>query len=120
MRCESSRHASFIGERHAGCIRDVIALTGLGCQNKSSDLSDVSAGYQRRIATPAVTTAAIRATQLHRRIPVTTRGVMATMSRMSTRPIGDANCVSTLCSFVLGHDPDVSTVREIEASVYGD
>ena len=104
----------------------ILALTGLGCQNKEATASETVPVTSCQIAPPSMssgqgggysttTYASSFAPTPYPEIP----------SRLYARP-SQAHSVdwhaemrSTLYSFVCGHDPDVSTVREIEASVYG-
>jgi hypothetical protein len=104
----------------------MFALTGLGCQNKAATASDAIPATVYQIAPsslssgqgggyPTATHASSFAPTSYPEIP----------SRVYARP-SQAHSVdwhaevrSTLYSFICGHDPDVSTVREIEASVYG-
>ena len=104
----------------------MLALTGLGCQNKDASASDGVhvTGYQIDSPSfssgqgggyPTATSASSFAPTPYPEIP----------ERLYARPSQThsvdwhAELRSTLYSFVYGHDPDVSTVREIEASVYG-
>jgi hypothetical protein len=104
----------------------MLALTGLGCQNKAATVTEGFPVTSYQIAPPSVssgqgggystaTYAGSFAQSPYPEIP----------SRLYARPSEDhsvnwhAELRSTLYSFVWGHDPDVSTVREIEASVYG-
>jgi hypothetical protein len=93
-----------------------IALTGLGCQNKSDELSDVPPVFS-----------SLNGSEVNAYPRYTTP---SSYSGYYQRSVGDdASDVypthwdamrATLCSFVLGRDPGVTTVAEIEASVYGD
>jgi hypothetical protein len=104
----------------------MLALTGLGCQNKPVGASDSFAVTSYQTDSPPLssyqaggyvtgTYANSFASNPYPEIP----------SRLYARNSQDhsvdwhAELRSTLYSFVFGHDPDVSTVREIEASVYG-
>jgi hypothetical protein len=104
----------------------MLALTGLGCQNKTSVAVDASPlpGYQVESPPPAIeqgggnsmsTYSGSFAPTPYPEIP----------SRIYTRPEDPrspnwhAELRTTLYSFVIGHDPDVATAREIEASIYG-
>ena len=99
-----------------GAIVTAIALIGLGCQNKSDDVSGLQPVYSATATTYAN--------------PYPTYTVPSSYSGYYQRSYSDDvsdvypthwDAVSaTLCSFVLGRDPGVVTVREIEASVYGD
>lgn len=93
-----------------------IALTGLGCQNKTQDLSDYPPTYSAIGTTepspyPRYTTPSSYSGYYQRTYSNDVSDVYPTR--------WDA-MRSTLCSFVIGRDPEVTTVAEIEASVYGD
>ena len=96
----------------------MIALTGLGCQNKSSDLSDGSAGlYVGRHP---------RHQALSRHLLVPHPRILVTTRRSYSEDVSDVYPThwdamrATTLQLRAGPDPGVSTVREIEASVYGD
>ena len=104
----------------------MLALTGLGCQNKAATASDAVPMTSYQFAPPSLSSgqgagyptanySSSFASTPYPEVP----------SRLYARP-SQAHSVdwhtemrATLYSFVCGHDPDVSTVREIEASVYG-
>jgi len=93
-----------------------IAITGLGCQNKSLDLLDI----------PPVFSSA----DSHYTNPYPSYATPSSYSGYYSRTYGGPtfdpypthwdSLRSTLWSFVLGKDPEVNTPWEIEASVYGD
>ena len=105
----------------------ILALTGLGCQNKLADAGDAAAAvpaYRTSLSPlssdqgtgyPTATYSGSFAGTPYPEIP----------SRLYPRYISThtvdshTELRSTLFSFVCGHDPDVSTVRDIEAAVYG-
>jgi hypothetical protein len=102
----------------------MVALAGLGCDNHTSVVVDTSplAGY--RVQSPLSgndhggtfsTSAGTFAPTSYPEIP--TR--FYTSYSEPPSPDWHSGLRSTLCSFVIGRDPDVNTVREIEASVYG-
>ena len=98
----------------------MLALTGLGCQNKDASASgcqiDSPSLYRGQGGGYSTATdAGAFASTPYPEIPT------RLYARPSQAPSADwhAEVRSTLYSFVCGHDPDVSTVREIEASVYG-
>ena len=97
-----------------GAIVMLIALTGLGCDNPSSRSNDLPTSVSP-IVSPDVNP-----------VPMPTSPLPYSRSYVSVS--GDTEIAdtthssilrSTLYSFVLGHDPDVMTAREIEASAYG-
>ncbi len=93
----------------------LVAATGLGCQNKPVESSDLPAVLSAAPAAPSVESNAASATPppYPRYFP-------------ESYPDAEANyanwCSSlgaTLYSFVWGHDPGISSASEIEASVFG-
>jgi len=98
-----------------GAVVMVIALSGLGCNNKSCDLGD---------APPACSATGCACTNPYAgsAAPSSHSGYDSGSysSCDSSAHTGGAGLLrSTIYSFVFGHDPDVLTVREIEESVYG-
>jgi len=101
-----------------GAIVMAIALTGLGCQNKSCDLSNPQPAY-----------GSFGATSTYAK-PYPSYATPSSYSGYYSRSYTDNawdpypthwdSLRSTLYSLMLGRDPDVATAREIEASVYGD
>jgi hypothetical protein len=104
----------------------MLAITGLGCQNKANSVMDPlplissevdssplptyqGGGYSASTHSGSFTPTA------YPEIP--SRIYASDLPRRSID--WHAGFRSTLWSFVLGRDPDVITVREIEASVYG-
>jgi hypothetical protein len=92
----------------------MMALSGLGCQNKSCDASVAPAGYDA--------SGQCAATHVHAGsvapsgYPANSAGHSLDNSLQSYTL--HSSIRSTLWSFVLGHDPDgVPTVAEIEASL---
>jgi hypothetical protein len=117
-----------------GAMVLLMALSGLGCQNRSDGVADAptapSAVVAPAVDAPAVAAPAIAAPTIAAptvdALPVST----APPPYPRYYPEIDANVESgyrtpwdamraTFCSFFLGKDPDVPTAREIEASVYG-
>jgi hypothetical protein len=99
-----------------GAVVMAIALTSLGCHNKSDDVIEVpplssAIGSEYTNPYPRYTT------------PSSYSGFY---KRSYSDDVSDVYPThwdawrATLCSFVLGHDPGMPDVREIEASVYGD
>jgi len=97
-----------------GAMVLLMALSGLGCQNRSDGLADAPKAPSAVVA-PSVDA-----------LP----GYTTPPPYPSYYPEIDANVESgyrtpwnamraTFCSFFLGKDPDAPTAREIEASVYG-
>ena len=89
-----------------------IALTGLGCQNKSLGRESTA----RRSSSIRLDVAPVRlhepvpaATPLHRPIPVTIQTALrpTDVSDVLSNALA-TRLRSTLCSFVLGHDPDMT------------
>ncbi len=104
----------------------MLALAGLGCQNKTSGWDgpiDVIRYQAESPALPSEQAGGYAAGRSHPSFAATP--YPATTSRLCPRysqpHSGDwhVELRSTLYSFVCGHDPDVSTAPEIEASVYG-
>jgi hypothetical protein len=105
----------------------MLALTGLGCQNGPSDLIDTPPLPTYQIDARPVTSA-----QDTGRVTSTYSGSFASTPypEIGTRVYNrypsyeptdwHTSLRFTLYSFVWGRDPNVSTAREIEASVYGD
>jgi hypothetical protein len=104
----------------------MLALTGLGCQNKEASASDAVhvTGYE--IDPPSFSSGQgggySTANSASSFAPTPYPEISA---RLYARPSQThsvdwhAELRSTLYSFVYGHDPDVSNVRQIEDSVYG-
>ena len=97
-----------------GAIVMLMALSGLGCDNPSSHLDDLPTSGSPIVSRDVN--------------PVPTPTTPLPYSRSYVPVSGDTEIAdtthssvlrSTLYSFVLGHDPDVMTAREIEASAYG-
>jgi hypothetical protein len=102
-------------EGHAmqSAIVMLLALSGLGCQNGSTDSKDAPVPLSP-IASPAVTPLPTNTPlpPYPRYFPEIYADVVEDTSRWA--------CVrSTLWSFVLGRDPDVMTPAEIEDFAYG-
>jgi hypothetical protein len=97
-----------------GAMVMLMALSGLGCQNKIDDSGGLPTAISP-IVSPATTPALGAVTP-----PPYPQYVV---SGFDDTQAGDTNhwgvLRSTLYSFVIGHDPDVMTAREIEASAYG-
>ncbi len=97
-----------------GSVVVLLALGGLGCQNKGCDV----------FSTPQTTRVASAQTLAYVcPSPVASSGHPACDSSRDTGYDSSGYTArsawrSTLWSFVLGHDPDVPTVREIEATFY--
>jgi hypothetical protein len=97
-----------------GAVVILMALGGLGCQNKGCDVLP-SPQTTRYVSAQSFANACPS-----RVVPSGYRSWSASdntgddCSGYSTR----GALRSTLWSFVIGHDPDVATVREIEASFY--
>jgi hypothetical protein len=92
----------------------LLALTGMGCQNRVDGVPIVP--------TPptAVVTPAVDALPGSNAPPPYPRYFPETglWAEAGYPTAGDA-MRATFCSFFLGHDPEVPSVREIEESVYG-
>ena len=104
---------------HAGCNCDgdrphvvLAVITRARCDRWSAGLS----ALDRRRATTNPVPAATHAPSSYSGLLL--ERVTAATTRRPT-PATGTRLRATLCSFVLGHDPDVATAREIEASVYG-
>lgn len=104
----------------------MLALTGLGCQNKTSVVIDVVplTSYPVDSAPLATHQGGGYSGSIYSRsfAPTPYPEIPSRIYNSDSEPqLGDwhAGLRSTLWSFVLGRDPDVNTVREIEASVYG-
>jgi hypothetical protein len=121
-----------------------IALAGLGCQNKTNDLSDVPPVFSSTGSTetkPDSTETKPGTIEAKQDTAETKPGgnmpdpyprytipssYSGTYQRSHNEDVSDVYPThwdvmrSTLCSFVLGRDPELNTAAEIEASVYGD
>jgi hypothetical protein len=97
-----------------GAMLMLMALSGLGCQNKIGDSGELPAAV-RPIASPAANPAPGAITPP----PYPQYSVPGSDDTETADTTYWGVLRSTLCSFVLGHDPDVMTAREIEASAYG-
>ena len=91
----------------------VIALSGLGCQNKGGDVAPSAQTHTHSISSPSVS-------HSHPNHGVGTgcplHGAAAYSDSTATSTFHGA-VRSTLWSFVLGRDPDVATASEIEANL---
>ena len=97
-----------------GAIVMLMALSGLGCQNRSNDVGDAPTA-STTVVTPSVDPIPGYTTPppYPRYFPENDSNV-----EWGYRTPWDA-MRATFCSFFLGRDPDVPTAREIEASVFG-
>jgi len=98
-----------------GAVVMVIALSGLGCNNKSCDVSD---------ATPACRSTGCSCANPYPgyATPSSHSGYDSTSYRGYDSPAHTSRVGllrATIYSVVFGHDPDVPTAREIDESVYG-
>jgi hypothetical protein len=105
----------------------ILALTGLGCENKSADAPDtVPAVFVQGDAAPVASFQGGAYTPGNYASSFASTPYPEIPSHLYSAPTlaHDSDwhaCVrSTVYSFVFGHDPDVVTIREIESSVYGD
>jgi hypothetical protein len=105
----------------------MLALTGLGCQNGPSDVIDTPPlpAYQidARPVTSAQDTGRVTSTYSgsFASTPYPEIGTRVYNRYASYEPTDwHTSLRYTLYSFVWGRDPNISTAREIEASVYGD
>jgi hypothetical protein len=97
-----------------GAVVMLMALSGLGCQNKISDSGEIPAVVSP-IVSPVANPAPVATTP-----PAYPQYLVPGSGDTETADTTHWGVLrSTLCSFVLGHDPDVTTAREIEQSVYG-
>lgn len=103
----------------------IMALAGVGCENKLADASDPGAQPTQQVQSPAIPSfqqSAYPASSDSGWFP--SNPYPEIPSHLYAPPVvphsGDWHAAmrSTVWSFVLGHDPDVSNVREIEASIY--
>jgi hypothetical protein len=104
----------------------MLALTGLGCQNKTGVVVDSRrlTGYQVESPPSASYQGVGNSTSSFSGsfAPTPYPDIPSRLYNSNSEPSSTnwhAGLRSTLYSFVVGRDPDVSTVREIEASVYG-
>ncbi len=104
----------------------MFALTGLGCQNTPASASDAVAvtGYQVGYAPISSNQGSAYSTGVYTNSFAGTPypEIPTHLYTPYSQPHSvdwHAELHSTLYSFVFGHDPNVSSVREIEASVYG-
>jgi hypothetical protein len=93
----------------------LVALSGLGCQNKTENPSDLPAVLAAPAASPAPETPAVTTTPppYPRYFPQNypDPDAMYTTHMDSFR--------ATLYSFIFGHDPGMPSAKEIEESVFG-
>jgi hypothetical protein len=104
----------------------MLALSGLGCHNKANTGDDAAAMTRIDVdaaALPSYQGAAHSAGDYSHTLVGTPYPEIPYHSYAPYQETHSsdwhAQVRSTLYSFVCGHDPDVSTAREIEASVYG-
>ena len=104
----------------------MLAVTGLGCHNKTSGALDGIGLTSYQVASPSLpsfqggasstgTGSGSFAPTPYPEIPSHLYDSYSPSDSVDWH----AELHSTLYSFVFGHDPDISTVRDIEASVYG-
>jgi len=98
-----------------GAVVMVIALSGLGCNNKSCDVSNAPPGCRSTGCACTNAYAGYAAPSSHSGYD--SRSYRGDDSPAYTSHVGLLR--GTIYSFVFGHDPDVPTAREIEESVYG-
>jgi hypothetical protein len=99
-----------------GAIVMAIAVCGLGCQNKTSDVGDVTPVYRpidSMNANPYPESSSPSSTSYYYQRSYNDYALNVYPTRWDA-------VRATICSFVLGHDPGVPTARDILASVYGD
>jgi hypothetical protein len=97
-----------------GAFVMLMALSGLGCQNKVNDPVELPPPVSP-IVSPAANPVPTSTTPPPYPQYFDLRAAEAEM----IEPTHWDTLRSTLWSFILGRDPDVMTAREIEASVYG-
>ena len=104
----------------------MFALTGLGCHNKTSSALDGAGVTSYQVNSPSLpgyqVGGAPTGTDPGSFAPTPYPEIPARLYTSDSPPRSvdwRAELHSTLYSFVFGHDPDMSTVRDIEASVYG-
>jgi hypothetical protein len=97
-----------------GAIVMMMALSGLGCQNRSDEIGAAPTA-PTAVVTPSVDPlpGSTAPPPYPRYYPENDFNVES-----GYRTVGDM-MRATVCSFFLGRDPDVATASEIEASVYG-
>jgi hypothetical protein len=104
----------------------MLAVTGLGCHNKTSGALDGIGVTRYQVDSPSLPSYQGRGTST----PTDSGSFVSTpypeipSHLYNTYSVPDSvdwrtELHSTLYSFVFGRDPNVSTVRDIEASVYG-
>lgn len=104
----------------------MFALTGLGCQNMPADAVNAGAVTSYQTNSPPWSSdqgtgypiAAYTGSFAGTPYPEIPSRLYPRYSQPHTVD-WHAELRSTLYSFVCGHDPDISTVRDIEAAVYG-
>jgi hypothetical protein len=105
----------------------ILALAGLGCENKPAGASDtLPAVFDQGHAAPLASFQGGEYTPRNSAdsfVSTPYPGIPPHLYSAPTLPHDldwHADLRSTLYSFVFGHDPDIVTIREIEAPVYGD
>jgi hypothetical protein len=102
-----------------GAIVMLMAMTGLGCQNKPVDSTDLPAVLSAAPASPSPETPAAATTETTTPPPYP-RYLFETFpdpEAVYSDPLSAVH--ATLYSFVFGHDPGIPSAQEIEASALG-
>ena len=104
----------------------MLAVTGLGCHNKTSGALDGIRLASYQVGSPSLPSyqGSGSSTPTDSGSFVSTPYPEIPSHLYTPYPVPDSvdwrtELHSTLYSFVFGHDPNVVTIREIEASVYG-
>jgi len=96
-----------------GAILMAIALSGLGCANKSCDVSDAPTACSSTGGAYTKTYSGYGSSYSG----YYSRSYRGYLLPAQTSDVGGLR--ATIYSLVVGKDPDVATAREIEESVYG-
>jgi hypothetical protein len=101
-----------------GAILMLVALTGIGCQNKPVDSTDLPPVLTPAPASTSLEAPAAAATTSPPPYPRYFGPTYPDVEEMYSTHLGSLR--ATFYSFVFGHDPGIPSAAEIEASVFGD
>ena len=100
-----------------GAVVMLVALTGLGCQNKPVDSTDLPAVLTPAPVSPSLEAPTAATTSTPAPYPRYSLEAYPDVEEMYRTHLGSLH--ATFYSFVFGHDPGIPSAHEIEASVYG-